>query len=228
MAIPSAPTITRIDAGDAELAIDVSASDESLKVFAIYKKTNKSAAWSEESATLSRTGSGSITITGLTNGVEYDVLTYHKDATETSIGRPSNIYSGYPDSDPNGTYRHALKIDNRDQIAWDLLQICKNDGDLMTFRNDGSGTEGITVYGIVAEASERNVGIQSGSVDAQRIIVNVPRQTNFPPDNFNLNSTIEVDEEEYQLQTYSMNPNTKTYAAEFILDCLSIRGQENI
>ena len=226
MAIPNAPSITGITSGNATLTINVTASDESLKVFAIYKRTNNSAVWSDEIPTFSRTGSGAIAITGLTNGSEYDVMAYHKDATETVIGRCSNIYSGYPDSDPNGTYRHALKIDNRDQMAWDLLEAAKQYGQLMTFRNSGSGTAGVTVYGTVVQQSERSIGIANGSVDRQEIIVSIPRQTNFPPDNFDINATIEVDEEEYQVQSYSTNPNTKTYAAEFELTCASIRGQE--
>jgi len=224
--IPNAPTITRMVPTDGTITITVSAVDETFKAFALYKNTNKSADWSAESATFSRTGSGTIAITGLTNGISHDIITYHKDAAETVIGRPSNIYSGYPDADNGGQYRHDSKIYERDNSARALLELAKNLGELMTFRNDGKGTTGDTVYGIVAEQYERNVGVRQGAVDEQFITVSVPRQNNFPPDNFDIKSTIEVDENEFQIRKYSTNPNNKTYAAEFVLICSSIRGQE--
>ena len=222
----AAPSITRIVGSDATLTVSVTAADESKKVYAIYKLTNKSAAWSDENITFSRTGSGDIDVTGLSNGTDYQVMTYHKDLSNTCVGRPSNVVSGYPDADPEGSYRHARKLTQRDYTASMLLQVAKNQGELMVFRNEGFGTAGITVYGVVASEYTRNVGIRGGFVDGQEIIVSVPRQTSFPPDNFDINSTIEVDGNQFQVQDYTTNPNTSAYAAEFVLTCSSIRGQE--
>lgn len=224
--IPGAPTITAITSGDRALTVSVTAASESLRLYAIYKLTNKSAAWTERDVAISRVGSGDITIPDLSNGTEYDVIVFHMDESDICYGTPSNLYSGYPDADPQGQYRHDRKIYQRDEFARAYLQVAKDQGELMTYRNSGTGTAGVTVYGIIVDDFSRNVGVRQGNVDEQEVTVTVPRQTNFPPDNFDINATIEVDGNEFQVLTYTAEPSSKTYAATFTLTCSSIRGQE--
>jgi hypothetical protein len=226
-AAPDAPTLTKIVSTDGGLTVTATAADEALKIFVRYRLTNASAQWSDENPTFSRTGSGTVALTGLTNGRQYQVIAYHKDAAETCIGAPSNVLDGYPDPDENGTYRNSRKLKERDGLARALLQLAKTQGELMIFRNDGKGTSGVTLYGTVVDGYVRNVGPRSGSVDSQQINVQVPRQTNFPPSNFNINATIEIDGNEFQVVDYETKPSTETYAIEYILTCESIRGQES-
>ena len=224
--MPGANTITGIVPTDGTLTVSVVATDEALKQFVLYKLTNKSATWSAENANFSRTGSGDIAITSLPNGIEYDVISYQKDALETVISPPSNVVSGYPDEDAEGTYRHDRKIYIRNSIAQNALYLAKIQGERMVFKNSGSGTTGVTVYGTVSSSYSRNVGIRNGAIDLQEMEVTIPRQTNFPPDNFDINSVIEVDGQDLQIQSYITDPDDRTYAAIWMFSCSAIRGQE--
>lgn len=222
----SLATISRLEADDEQVTVTVVAGAESDVVYVRYRKNIGGIQWAARDETFKRTGSGDIIVTGLSNGTDY---MFSLEATDgVAFGDWSEPKTAYPDSDPNSTYRHNNKIYQRNAIALAALQVAQQQGERIVFKNEGAGaTNGVTVYGVIIEDMRRNVGIRSGSMDLQGLVVSIPRQTSFPPDNFNLNSAIEVDGEEYQVQTYSTSPNDKTYAAVWTLECESIRGQEN-
>lgn len=81
--VPSIPTFTSLTPGDTQVTLNLTAAGATDTIYARYKPWNVQA-WSSESETFKRTGSGSITITGLTNEVLYDFAIYAKTGSYTS------------------------------------------------------------------------------------------------------------------------------------------------
>lgn len=85
------PSITGVTPGDTECVIAVTANAETDDIYARYRLLGGS--WSSENVTFSRTGSGNITITGLTNDRKYQFAVYAKSDAgrsdwEFSYGTP--------------------------------------------------------------------------------------------------------------------------------------------
>jgi len=81
--IPTAPTITGITAGDGTLTVTVAATSETDAIYVRFRQTGTTV-WNTESGSYARTGSGTVAISGLTNGKSYQVSAYAKDGYTTS------------------------------------------------------------------------------------------------------------------------------------------------
>ena len=77
----AAPTISGVTPGDGQISINFTAASPTDTIYARYKS---GATWEAESETFKRTGSGTVTITGLTNSVSYELAGYAKSGGETS------------------------------------------------------------------------------------------------------------------------------------------------
>lgn len=77
--IPGAPVLTGAVAGDTEVVLTFTADDAADVIYARYRRVAAGQEWSAESETFKRTGSGTITITGLTNSWLYEFTGYAKD-----------------------------------------------------------------------------------------------------------------------------------------------------
>lgn len=74
---PARPTLVSATPGDTEIVLQVSAANASDVIYARYR--TPAGAWSAESDTFKRTGSGTITLTGLTNEQRYQVAVYTRN-----------------------------------------------------------------------------------------------------------------------------------------------------
>lgn len=93
---PNEPTLTAGSFSDSQstLLFTLDGTDD---IYALYRVMNGTSDWSEENGTFSRTGSGTVDITGLTNDVAYQFIGYAKNASGL-YSTPSNIISGIPSS----------------------------------------------------------------------------------------------------------------------------------
>lgn len=76
IAAPGNPTITSATPASGQVALAVTADEETDNIYAIYKIAGGS--WSAESESFKVTGSGNIAVTGLTNGTPYIFAVYAK------------------------------------------------------------------------------------------------------------------------------------------------------
>ena len=85
---PNPASLVSATAGDGQVSISVTAPNTTDTVYARYRIAGTNDAWSTESVTFSRTGSGAIVITGLINGKAYEFIVYVNNggcASEWSI-----------------------------------------------------------------------------------------------------------------------------------------------
>lgn len=76
--IPDAPTITAVTVNASSVTIAFAAATETDRVYLRYRTVYTGGAWSAESETLALTGSGTITVSGLTAHVRHEFILYAK------------------------------------------------------------------------------------------------------------------------------------------------------
>lgn len=106
----TAPTLVSVTAGDTQLTLTLSAAGSADVIYARYRVFS-SGDWSAESETFKRTGSGDITLTGLTNDVRYEVITYAKETGCSSV--PSTPGLATP---TDGAVTYPLSEDLKDYL----------------------------------------------------------------------------------------------------------------
>lgn len=81
--IPGKPSITSVASTDGTLTVTLAADKETDAVYVRYRLSG-STEWNTESGSYARVGSGTVTISGLTNGKAYQISAYAKDGYITS------------------------------------------------------------------------------------------------------------------------------------------------
>jgi len=71
--------ITGVTSGDTQATVALTANVGTDVLYVRYR-TDTSGTWSAESETFKRTGSGDVTVTGLTNGIKYHFIAYSKES----------------------------------------------------------------------------------------------------------------------------------------------------
>ncbi len=74
---PAEPVLNSATAGDGQVVVDITPDSETDIVYIYYRPTSQSA-WEPESESFKRTGSGTVTVTGLTNSAQYEFIGYTK------------------------------------------------------------------------------------------------------------------------------------------------------
>jgi hypothetical protein len=208
------PQLNRIVPTDGGFDAYFTASNELDTIYARTRRKSKSLQWTARSETFKRVGSGVISITGLTNSLEYDVA--GEEYNGGCYSAFSNINTGAPDGDAYAAARYTQKIVARDGIAQGELYTALNFGERVTFTN--TGEDAISIY-VVVQPTTHTLGVRTGQVDKNDVIVTAPRQTNFPPDQFNPNARILLGDTSYQVLTVEGDGITDLYSGVFTMTC---------
>ncbi len=91
---PTAPTQNVTVAGDTTMTLDFIADDGADEIYAIWREAGDGKAWTSINESFKRTGSGTISVTSLTNGTQFRFVGINKDGDFLSI--PSNARWGTP------------------------------------------------------------------------------------------------------------------------------------
>jgi len=218
---PGTPTLEHITPIAGGFTINVTAASPTDTIYAVVRLAVPANPWYPESATFSRVGSGNITYTGLSDRW-YDVAVYAKSADLTSAW--SGTSRGMPDGDPLATSRQAIRLQTRDQVALDMLQLAKAYGIKAIFYND-PGTSGYTIYAVVSGDSGKRLDVKRGQIDHSFLSISVPRQTNFPPAEFRCNSSVEINGKRSQVESLTYQGEEIDQATSFDLQLGVIADQ---
>ena len=209
----TAPSLDGVTVADGSITLTLTANDEADVLYARVRRNSPAYGWEERSESFKRTGSGTITITGLINGIEYEVC---------GQAFASNLYSDFagsrfavPDSDAFAVSRSSSKFNIRNGRAQQNLNVAQRRGVKITFKNEGD--EDAVLYATVAEPSTLTVGVKEGQIDRSDIIVRVPRQTNFPPSKFYPNCTFTLNDKSYQVDIIDFNDEDINMTSLFTL-----------
>ena len=91
---PTAPTQNVTVAGDTTMTLDFIADDAADEIYAIWREAGDGKAWTAINESFKRTGSGTVGITGITNGTQFRFVGINKDGDFLSA--PSNARWGTP------------------------------------------------------------------------------------------------------------------------------------
>ena len=177
MAEPDAPTLDGIAVSDGAVTLSFTAVSEADIIYARWKRNSPTYPWQDRIETFKRTGSGDITVSGVSNGMEYEFSGQPFDGI--LYGDFSNTRFAMPDNDAFAVSRYREKIRERDGRAKATKQVAQRRGVKVTFKN-GPDADAI-VYAEVDTPSTTTIGVRTGQIDRSDIIIDVPRQTNFPP-----------------------------------------------
>ena len=217
---PTAATISGVSVGDGSITVTYIASSETDTIYARYRRNSPAYGWVEKSESFKRVGSGAITITGLINGIEYEVS--GQSITDLLYGDFSNSYFAAPDSDAFATSRYNGKINRRNRTALAALQVCQRLGVKIDFTNI-QGSTSVNIYAMVDEAATSTIGVRTGDIDGSAVVLIVPRQTNFPPEKILPNSIITLNTKVYQIDRWSSDVEDINMASTWKLYC-SVSG----
>lgn len=82
--VPGQPLVTAIAGGDSQVVLTVTADAESDTIYVRYR-AQATASWCTEAQAFTRTGSGTVTVTGLTNETHYQFGVYAKAENNRSV-----------------------------------------------------------------------------------------------------------------------------------------------
>lgn len=219
---PDAPQITNISVNDGSIIITYLAANETDIIYARYRRNQPAYGWEDRSETFKRTGSGAITITGVINGIEYELS--GQSLVDVCYSDFAGSRFAAPDSDAFAVSRYNNKLNIRNTIARAQLHIAQQNGVKISFTN--TGEDEITgLYAIVDQPSTQIVDIQSNQIDRSDIILNIPRQTNFPPTDFKPNCIVKLNDQPYRVLTVAYDLEDINMTAVFTLTC-SINGDQ--
>jgi hypothetical protein len=213
---PIAPTVTRVVVGDGSITISYIANSETDVIYARYRRNKPSLDWADRSESFKRTGSGDITVTGLSNGQQYEVC--GQNVSDVLYSDFSNSYFAVPDSDAFATSRNNSKIQRRDRIALTALQVAQRTGVKVDFENV-QGEGGVNLYAVVSESSEKILDVKSGNIEYTTTVLQIARQTNFPPLEFYPNSLVTINEKVYQVESVKGDNEDDNMASTWEVRC---------
>ena len=205
---PAAPGIISAVASSGQVVITVAAADgeDATPIYLRYRLVNGSGEWSAESESLKRTGDGDITVSGLSNYLEYELAVYHKDGNLTSEWSRPVFRTPAP----------AQETYLRDQAAAALLNAARSpnlpNAMQMTFSNPGDAD--VVVYGVL-DQGRVDLGRMGGTTDTETVRVTIPRQTGFPPTQFRPGATVTIDDIVYELQDLETDMGNVLRSASF-------------
>jgi hypothetical protein len=213
---PTAPTVTGVSVAGNSITISVTAASETDVVYGRVRKNKPSIDWDNRSESFKRTGSGDITITGLVNGIQYEVC--GQTVSDVLYSDFSNSYFAVPDSDAFATSRNNSKFAIRDRTALTALHVAQRRGIKVDFENvQGSGS--VNLYAVVSESSEKILDVKSGNIEYTTTVLQIPRQTNFPPLEFYPNSIVTINEKVYQVESIKGDNEDDDMASTWEVRC---------
>jgi hypothetical protein len=218
---PGSATITGVSVGDGSITISYTAASETDVIYARWRKNKPSLDWADRSESFKRTGSGDITVTGLVNGIQYEVS--GQPFAGSCYGDFSNSYFAVPDSDAFAVSRANSKLTVRDRTAITALQVAQRRGVRIDFQNVQETGDIVSLYAIVDTPSTLTVGVRTGQIDRSDIVLVVPRQTNFPPASIEPNCIVTLNEKVYQVDTVDFDNEDINMTSVFTLTC-SVSG----
>ena len=217
------PSITSATSGNGQVTIAITAADESDVIYARYRLTG-GGNWAAESETFKRTGSGTITVTGLTNNLKdgYEFSAYAKNLTVTSDW--AEPVQGWATNDDFLAAREATRQRIRDDAAYAQLKIAQKLGVLVTFSNPGASD--VTLYALVDSPSTKNVNVRGNAVRYSEVVFSIPRQTSFPPAAIHPSATITLNSKSYQVEQVEYEAEDISQAESVRLICGVISEQD--
>ena len=220
---PVTPTLTRITPGANSMTLDITADTGTDVIYGRYRRNQPAYTWVERSESFKVTGSGSIEITGLIDGIEYEFAAQNMEGG--ILGNASDFAGsrfGAPDSDAFATSRYAGKLNRRNGIAQQALNVAQQLGVKVTFTNDTE--EDVTVYATILEQPKTTIGVRTGQIDRYDMMLSIPRQTNFPPTKFLVNARYTLNGISYQIDDVVFNNQEITMASIFTVTA-SVLGE---
>ena len=220
---PGAPAISSAASGDGQVTLTFAADSETDVIYARYRLAS-GGNWSAESETFKRTGSGTITITGLTNNLKdgYWFTGYAKSATVTSDW--AQPVQGWATNDDFLAAREATRQRIRDDAAYAQLKIAQKLGVLVTFSNPGASD--VNLYALVDSPSTKNVNVRGNAVRYSEVVFSIPRQTSFPPAAIHPSATITLNSKSYQVEQVEYEAEDISQAESVRLICGVISEQD--
>ncbi|MBW2648065.1 MAG: hypothetical protein JRE23_18250 [Deltaproteobacteria bacterium] len=221
----NAPTLDSVTPGANSMTLYITAATETDVIYGRYRRNSPAYSWAEKSESFKVTGSGSVTITGLIDGIEYEF------AAQNMVGGIAGTGSDFagsrfamPDSDAFAVSRYNEKLNERNGTARVNWEVARRRGVKVTFKN-GPDADAV-VYAKVAQPSTVTIGVRTGQIDRSDIVISVPRQTNFPPSRFYPNATFTLNTKSYQIDNVDFDNEDINMTAVFILTA-SVLGIED-
>lgn len=201
------PRIASAVPGNAQATLSVSGVESTDVVRVAYRMRH--ASWTIASAT--RTGPGSVTITGLRNDTEYEFAAWCTRSGARSIWTPTVRLA--PAADAPANTRYAQLLQQRDGMAEAHLNACKAMGVVITYTT----AAGVAINGLYALSEMQNMatGLLGGRLDDEPFLLHIPRQTDFPPAAFHVGDTVTLDGTVYAVQSADGSHQNATLSAIF-------------